>query len=223
MRLKVGAAVWLLGMVLYFAPAHTHGQVITTGPDSVVVPVAPVDTAEAEKRGFFLSTWDRPAKAALFSAIVPGGGQIYNKAYWKLPIVYGTGAVLTYFLIDNNTKYQDYKKAYVQRVDRDPSTIDKYANDPNFPSLNESRGAEAESNLKYRYEYYRRNRDLTIILSVAAYSLQIAEAYVHAHLREFDVGEDLALRVQPNLLHLQAQPGSFTPGVSFTLYTRSSK
>ena len=97
MRLKVGAAAWLLGMVLYFAPAQSQGQVITAGPDSVRVPVAPVapaDTAAEAQGGFFLSKWDKPAKAAFFSAVIPGAGQVYNKAYWKVPIVYATGAVL---------------------------------------------------------------------------------------------------------------------------------
>ncbi|WP_276495693.1 DUF5683 domain-containing protein [Pontibacter litorisediminis] len=224
MKLKVSAAAWLVGMVLYFAPVQTQGQVITAGPDSVRVPLTPVaDTAAAERKGFFLSTWDRPAKAALFAAVLPGAGQIYNKSYWKLPIVYGTGAVLTYFFIDNNNNYQDYRKALLQRTDGDPSTVDKYANNPDYPSLNVQYGRDAESNLRYRRDYYRRNRDLTVILSAAAYALQIAEAYVHAHLKEFDVGEELALRVQPNLMHLQSQPGSYTPGVSLTLFTRFSK
>ncbi|MCX2741618.1 DUF5683 domain-containing protein [Pontibacter anaerobius] len=213
---KVGAVAWLLGMVLYFAPAQTQGQVITAGPDSVRVPVPP-DTAE-QQRGFFLSKWDKPAKAALFSAIIPGAGQVYNKAYWKVPIVYATGAVLTYFFIDNNDKFQDYRVALLRRTDNDSTTVDQYAN---HPILGVQNGTNAVSNLRYRRDYYRRNRDLTIILSVAAYTLQIAEAYVHAHLKDFEVSEDLALRVQPNLLPLRNQPGTLTPGFTLTLYTRS--
>ncbi|MDX5437323.1 MAG: DUF5683 domain-containing protein, partial [Pontibacter sp.] len=67
----------------------------------------------------------------------------------------------------------------------------------------------------------RRNRDLTIIISVVAYSLQIAEAYVHAHLKDFEVSEDLALRVQPSLVPVTSRPGAITPGLTLTLYTRS--
>ncbi|WP_266205360.1 DUF5683 domain-containing protein [Pontibacter kalidii] len=220
MRLNVGAAVWLLGMVLYFAPAQTQGQVITAGPDSVRVPIAPADTAVEEQRGFFLSKWDKPAKAALFSAVIPGAGQFYNKAYWKVPIVYATGAVLVYFFIDNNNQYQDYRVALLRRNDGDTTTVDQFAD---HPFLGEAKGTDAINNLRYRRDFWRRNRDLTIILSVAAYSLQIAEAYVHAHLREFDVSDELALRVQPNLLPLRAQPGNYTPGLTLTLYTRTKK
>jgi hypothetical protein len=220
MRLRVGAAVWLLGMVLYVAPAQTQGQVITAGPDSVRVPVAPADTAAEEERGFFLSKWDKPAKAALFSAIIPGAGQVYNKAYWKVPIVYATGAVLTFFFIDNNNQYQDYRVALLRRGDNDSTTVDQFAD---HPILGEARGTDAINNLRYRRDYWRRNRDLTIILSVAAHTLQIAEAYVHAHMKDFEVGEDLALRVQPNLLPLHTQPGNYTPGLTLTLYTRTKK
>ncbi|AKD04517.1 DUF5683 domain-containing protein [Pontibacter korlensis] len=215
MRLKFGAMAWLLGLVLYFAPAQSQGQVMTVGPDSVRVPL-PTDTT-TEKR-FFLSRWDKPAKAAFFSAVIPGAGQFYNKAYWKIPIVYATGAVLTYFYIDNNNNYQDYREALLIRQDNNPDTKDQFAD---LPYLGEAEGQRAINNLKYRRDFWRRNRDLTIILSVAAYSLQIAEAYVHAHLKDFEVGEDLALRVQPNLVPIHAQPNSFTPGLSLTLYTRT--
>ncbi len=210
---------WLLGLVLYFAPAPSQAQVITEGPDSVRVPVEAVvmDTINEEK-WFFLSEWDRPAKAAVFSAIIPGAGQFYNKSYWKIPIVYATGAVLGYFYVTNNNNYQDYRKALIQRVDNDPTTVDKFAD---APYLGTSNGQTAVNALKYRRDYWRRNRDLTVILSVAAYTLQIAEAYVHAHLKEFDVSDDLALRMQPNLLPVSSQPGTLTPGFTLTLYTKS--
>lgn len=213
MSLKVGTVAWLLGMVLYFAPTYSQGQVITAGPDSVRVPI-PADTAA--RQGFFLSTWDKPAKAALFSAVIPGAGQVYNKAYWKVPIVYATGAVLAYFYIDNNNNYQDYRKALLLRTDGDSTTIDQYANSAILGTQN----TNALSNLRYRRDFWRRNRDLTIIISVAAYTLQIAEAYVHAHLKDFEVGEDLALRIRPNLLPMRSQPGTLTPGLTLTLYTR---
>lgn len=219
MRLRFGAAVWLLGLVLYIAPASTQGQVITAGPDSVRV-LTP-DTAEIEKK-FFLSTfsqplssWERPAKAALFSAVVPGAGQFYNKSYWKIPIIYATGAVLGYFYIDNNNNYQDYRIALNKRLSGEQ---DQFYNDA---YLGIGNGSVAVNALRYRRDFWRRNRDLTIILSVAAYSLQVAEAYVHAHLREFDVSDELALQIQPTLLPVQGQPGNLTPGLSLTLYTRS--
>jgi hypothetical protein len=218
MKLKLGFRALLLGIVIYFNPAPAIGQVITEGPNSVVVSVP--DTAQ-QTTGFFLSNLkelDLPAKAALWSAIIPGAGQFYNKSYWKIPIVWATGAVLGYFLIDNNNQYQSYRFAYIQRIDGNPDTRDEYAD---HPILGETNGTNAERNLRYRRDYFRRNRDLTILLSIGAHALQIAEAYVHAHLKDFDVSDNLALRVQPNLLPVATMPGSPVPGLTFTLYTRT--
>ncbi|GAA4428076.1 hypothetical protein GCM10023188_11930 [Pontibacter saemangeumensis] len=223
MRLNAGLAALLTGFLLYFAPAPAQAQVITEGADSVRVLVP--DTLEGDK-GFFLANFkniknlDRPAKAALWSAVIPGGGQFYNKAYWKIPIVYATGAVLGYFLIDNNTKYQSFRTALLLRSDKDSTTVDEYANNPEFPSLNETFGGDALRNIKFRRDYYRRNRDLTVLLSIGAYALQMAEAYVHAHLKEFDVSDDLALRVQPNLIPVTAATTTMAPALTITLYTR---
>ena len=220
MRLNAGFAALLAGILLYLGPAPAQGQVITEGPDSVRVVIP--DSLQREK-GFFLfhlKDLDRPEKAALWSAVIPGGGQFYNKAYWKIPIVYAGVGVLGYFLVDNNTKYQSFRKALLLRADNDPSTVDEYADNPDFPSLNEDYGADAERNIKYRRDYWRRNRDLTILLCIGYYGLQIAEAYVHAHLKEFDVSDDLSLRVQPGLVPV-ATNYAVAPALTLTLYTRS--
>lgn len=211
MRLTVGIALFFLSIVAIAAPARA--QVITAGPDSVIVSTTP-DTATAEDNRFFLSKWDRPAKAALFSAIVPGFGQAYNKAYWKMPIVYATGGVLAYFWIDNHTKYKDFEEALLIRRD---GGVDKYANSNKYGTNRPDNGIPY---LKYARDYYRRNRDLTILLSIGAYGLQIAEAYVHAHMKEFDISDELALKVQPNIMRIPTQQ-AYTPGLSLTLYTRS--
>lgn len=224
MRLKTGIAVWLLAILFYVAPETVHGQVITAGPDSVRVLVPDTIAAEQDSKFFLknfkqpLKNWDKPAKAALFSAVIPGGGQFYNKAYWKLPLVYATGAVLGYFYFDNNKNYQDYREALNIRVDGDSTTIDQFADNQYLGTAN---GQTAINALRYRRDFWRRNRDLTIILSVGAYALQIAEAYVHAHMKEFDISDELALQVRPNLLPLSSQPGNLTPGLTLTLYTRS--
>lgn len=223
MRLKTGIVVWLLATLLYVAPETVHGQVITAGPDSVRVLVPDTVAAEQDNKFFLanfkqpLKNWDKPAKAALFSAVIPGGGQFYNKAYWKLPIVYATGAVLGYFYFDNNKNYQDYRVALIRRRDGDPATVDQFAD---HPYLGEANGQTAVNALKYRRDFWRRNRDLTIILSVGAYALQVAEAYVHAHMKEFDISDELAIQVRPNLLPVSSQPGNLTPGLTLTLYTR---
>ncbi|MEJ8802641.1 DUF5683 domain-containing protein [Pontibacter sp. H249] len=218
MKLHFGAVAFLLSILLYFSPATAKAQVVTAGPDSVQVAVAVPDTAQ---KRFFLSTWDKPAKAALFSAVIPGAGQVYNKSYWKVPIIYATGAVLGYFLIDNNTKYQDFREA-LNRRNRDSSDV--YVNDRvygvynlNNNGVTTQRGTE---NLRYSRDFYRRNRDLTIMLSVLAYGLNIAEAYVHAHLKDFDVSDDLSLRVQPDIIPVNGNFRNMTPGLTLVLYAK---
>jgi hypothetical protein len=214
MRLAPGIVLLLIGLVFQFVATNVQAQVITTGPDSVVVLSPEADTA-AQQKQFFLSglkDLGRPGKAALYSAALPGLGQAYNKAYWKIPIIYATGAVLGFFIIDNNDKYQEFRQATIQRRYK----TDKYMEDPIYGDQRPN-GAQ---NLRYSRDFYRRNRDLTIILSVGAYALNIAEAYVHAHLKEFDVGDDLSLRLQPDLFHTPANR-SVAPGLTLTLYTRT--
>lgn len=218
MRLYTCFAILLLSMLLCYTPATA--QVITEGPDSVRVLVP---DSVAGTSGFFLSRlrdFDEPARAALYAAILPGAGQFYNKAYWKIPIVYATGAVLGYFLIDNNRKYQSFRIALIERAD--PNVKDEYANHAIWGEQNGTEpGSYAVRNMTFRRDFFRRNRDLTILISIGAYALQIAEAYVHAHLKEFDVSDDLAMRIQPNIIPVASTTNSLAPGLTFTLYTRS--
>ncbi|QCR22051.1 DUF5683 domain-containing protein [Pontibacter sp. SGAir0037] len=219
MKISSGLAVVLFGLLLYLLPVRSHAQVITAGPDSVETATLGEITIEGdstERRRFFLSglrNLSKPGRAALYSAIIPGMGQAYNRAYWKMPIVYATGVVCGYFLVTNNSTYQSLRYAYLARSAGEPT--DQYAD---HPVLGVDR-ANGTSSLKYFRDYYRRNRDLTIILSVVAYGLNIAEAYVHAHLKDFDVSNDLSIRVQPNLINIPATT-NYTPGLSLTLYTR---
>lgn len=216
MRLIPGTIALLICIMLQAAPIRA--QEITVGPDSVQVPVAETvalaDTAV--KEGFFLNRWNRPQKAAFYSAVLPGLGQAYNKAYWKIPIIYATGTVLGYFLITNNNTYQDLRKALLIRRDGDSTTVDAFSS---HPTLGEEYPG-GDRNLQYNRDVFRRNRDLTILLAVLAYGLNIAEAYVHAHLKEFDVSDDLSMRLTPNLLQV---PGTTTttPGLTLTLTSKA--
>lgn len=215
MKLILGTIALLIFIILLAAPVRA--QEITVGPDSVRVPVvetvALADTAE--KEGFFLSRWNKPQKAAFYSAVLPGLGQAYNKAYWKIPIIYATGAVLGYFLVTNNNTYQDLRTALLIRNDNDSTTIDDFSN---HPTLGEGYPS-GDRNLRFNRDTFRRNRDVTILLSVLAYGLNVAEAYVHAHLKEFDVSDNLSMRFTPNLMSV---PGTATttPGLTLTLFTK---
>lgn len=213
MRQRLSAASLLLGIIFYLTVVPVKAQVITAGPDSVRVPIA--DTANTGP-GFFLKTWEKPAKAALFSAVLPGLGQAYNNSYWKVPIVWATGAVLGYFLVDNNSNYQDYREALLIR---NRGGEDKYYDNPRFPSLANDYQYGTQ-NLQYRRDTYRRWRDMTILLSLLGWGLNVAEAYVHAHMKDFDISDDLTIRMQPNLIHNPNTPGGVSPVITLTLYKK---
>lgn len=140
-----------------------------------------------------------PGKAALYSAIVPGLGQIYNKKYWKIPIVYAGYGVLAYFIITNANYYMDYQCAYIEKVNG--NTQGNYANLVN---------RYTEDQLMSAREYYRRNLEISILLSAVWYSLTILDAAVDAHLKTFDISTDLSMGVGPAAIPLpdMPQPGA---------------
>lgn len=134
--------------------------------------------------------WQRPGYVALESAIVPGLGQAVNGQYWKIPIIYAGGATIGYLISYNNRKYQAYRKAYKYRTDKDSTTKDEF---PLYSDL---------GILELR-EAYHTDRDLMVIVGAIAYAANILDAYVYAHLRDFDVSEDLGMQVQPfNLVYI---------------------
>ena len=119
-----------------------------------------------------------PAKAAFYSAILPGLGQAYNKKYWKIPLVYGAIGTSLYFYIDSNKKYHSYRDAYKRRLAG--YTDDEYS------YLDTSRLVAAQ-------KFYQRNRDLSLFISIGFYILNIVDANVDAHLLQFNVNEKLSL------------------------------
>lgn len=126
-----------------------------------------------------------PAKAAFYSAILPGLGQAYNKRYWKIPIVYAALGAGVYFIIDNNNKYNDYRNEYKARV--------LGTNDPNHPTFSR---LSTESVIRGQ-KFYQRNRDLSILITGGLYILNIIDANIDAHLLQFNVSDDLSLK--PNI------------------------
>ena len=126
-----------------------------------------------------------PAKAAFYSAILPGLGQAYNKKYWKIPLVYGAIGTSLYFYIDSNKKYHQYRDAYKRR-------LEGYSDD-NFTYLDNARLISGQ-------KFYQRNRDLSALFVVAFYALNIIDANVDAALIQFNVDENLSIRpiIYPN-------------------------
>ena len=131
-------------------------------------------------------------KATTLSTICPGAGQIYNKSYWRVPIIIG-GMASTIYTIDwNNRGYQRFKTAYALRVDYEKNP-EKYPGG----SADEFHGSYSSTFLKNLKDSYRRNRDLCILLTAGVYILNIIDAHVDAHLKDFDISDDLAVNVEP--------------------------
>lgn len=135
-------------------------------------------------------TWlPNPKTATLLSAAIPGLGQAYNRSYWKMPIIYIAEGILVYLIIDNNKNYKEFKEAYQIRTDTSSNkTPDQFINHKVYNSTDRLRLARDD---------YRRNRDLSIVIAVAVYGMQILDANVDAHLRTFKINKELSLELNP--------------------------
>ncbi len=197
------------------APSEVEEEYITVNGDKVTL--TPVDTVaivsspamalfddstvvrDVNPNAVKIFTPD-PVRAVWMSALCPGLGQIYNRRYWKLPIVIGGFMGLGYGSSWNNGMLADYTRAYTDLMDNDPSTksyMDFFPPNTDESTLNRS---WLERTLKSRKDYYRRNRDLCIICMVGVYLVAMVDAYVDASLSNFDISPDLSMQVSPALI-----------------------
>ena len=163
-----------------------------------------VDTTFNKKKEFKQdwSTWRPDPKRALWLALViPGGGQIYNRKYWKLPIVYGGFIGCLYAMNWNNTMYKDYSQAYLDLMDNDPGTQSYNQFLHLGMQITPANEARYKDIFKKRKDKYRRWRDLSFFVMVGVYALSVIDAYVDAELSVFDISDDLSLRVEPTILN----------------------
>lgn len=160
--------------------------------------------------------WQPKSGKALLWGILPGGGQIYNRKYWKLPIVWGALASCIYAYSFNNRLYQEYHSAYRDIMSADPSTNTSWL-------AYAPKGAKAEDYAKYDYlkstlrrgnDYYRRYRDLSIVLVLGVYGLSLLDAYVDAELFTFDISPDLSVRVSPTIAPVMPYASSYQVGMT---------
>ena len=156
----------------------------------------------------------RVKKATTLSMICPGAGQIYNGSYWKAPIVIGGFASMVYVIDWNNRGYQRFRTAYNLRVDYDNAlkeynaATDKTGLTKPSPT-DEFRGRYTADYLKNLKNSYRRNRDLSIIITAGVYLFNVIDAHVDAHLKDYDISDDLSMDVQPHIGNVYtAQSGS---------------
>lgn len=138
-----------------------------------------------------------PTKATWLAVVFPGGGQIYNRKYWKLPIIYGGFAGCAYALTWNGKMYKDYSQAYLDIMDSNPNTKSYEDLLPPNASYNEE---QLKNTLKRRKDMFRRYRDLSIFVTIGVYLISIIDAYVDAELSNFDISPDLSMKVEPTVI-----------------------
>lgn len=135
-------------------------------------------------------TTHSPRLAALYSAVVPGMGQFYNEKYWKIPVVYALGFFAASQIKKNHQNYMLFRNVYFNLIDGDDTNNDEIADYANI--LDEKRAER-------RVEVFKRDRDYWIILTGLFYVLNIVDATVDAHLREFNINQNLSMKVSPQL------------------------
>ena len=170
-----------------------------------------------------------PRKAALYSAVFPALGQVYNRKYWKVPIVYAGYATLGYFVYFNNTHYVSYRDAYLDFTDNDPATTSYFSliskdADPReyagelYPETYDKQVSDwMKQQLKDGMQFYKRNRDLSLIGMVGWYVLTILDAVVDAQLFHYDVAPDLSMRILPAVRPVRGMlvTGGITCNITF--------
>ena len=185
-----------------FSPDTTYSGVTrdttgTRGPEAgtwqVTKPAAKTDTATEEESGTDTIPatpvkegpfQPNPKKSGMYSAILPGLGQLYNRQYWKIPVIYGGLAIAGYFIVENLNNYQSYRKAYVGRINN---------NYPTDPYVNIYSSAQLDQ-LQNDYSKYL---DITVLLTGVGYAVQILDAVTSAHLKNFDISRDISMKMKP--------------------------
>lgn len=161
-----------------------------------------LEKAENKKQKRNWATWKPETKRALWlSLVLPGAGQIYNRKYWKLPIIYGGFVGCAYAMRWNNMMYRDYSQAYQDIMDNDPLTqsYNQFLHlGTTITADNTQRWQEI---FRKRKDRYRRWRDMSFFVIVGVYALSVIDAYVDASLSEFDISSDLSMRVSPTIMN----------------------
>lgn len=147
------------------------------------------------------ASWRPETKRAMWlSLVLPGAGQIYNRKYWKLPIIYGGFVGCAYAMRWNNMMYHDYSQAYMDLMDDDPKT-ESYNQFMHLGAkITDANIARYQELFRKRKDRYRRWRDLSFFVMVGVYALSVVDAYVDASLSEFDISDDLTLEVAPAVM-----------------------
>ncbi len=175
-------------------------QETTAGVDSAAIADMRLPAADRHQKKDWATWHPDPQRALWLALVIPGGGQIYNRKYWKLPIVYGGFMGCIYAMRWNNMMYKDYAQAYLDIMDDDPGTASYNQFLHLGRSINSSNEERYKTIFKKRKDRYRRYRDLSFFVMIGVYAISVIDAYVDAELSVFDISRDLSLKVRPAVI-----------------------
>ena len=196
----------LLVLCLPFAAWGQNDDNFAFKPDSVRL----VDASELDVDTLPIVPWrPDPLRAVWLGAICPGLGQMYNRSWWKVPIVYGALMGCGYAIMTNQQAYAEYKTAYIDLYNDMHSEVEVDISDPTksynaimpdgYTMARYGGASSYLSKLEKQENNYRRYRDLSIVVTVVVYALSLVDAYVDAQLFDFDISPDLSMQVEPSL------------------------
>ncbi|MBC6696573.1 DUF5683 domain-containing protein [Hymenobacter sp. BT190] len=193
------------------AHAQTSGTdvaptTVTAGPDSTQVSTVVVPDSVRRTARLFGLKMTKPTKAGLLSALLPGAGQLYNGRWWKVPLAVGAVGGTVYGEIFYQRLYTEFADGFNARTDGDPNTVDTGPRSSLLRSSDE---------VKRNLNRYRTQRDTFLAYIALAHAVQILDAVVDAHLRDFDISDDLSVQWEPSVLRMPTVAAA--PGVNLTL------
>lgn len=186
-----------IALILLSAQTKAQQDSVVTTPDSVIIDAGGATVyADEEVEEFTdttLTTSDtiavkklfqpNPKKAGMYSSILPGAGQLYNRQYWKLPLVYGAFGTMGFFIKYNYDKYIEYRSAYISRLDAS--------------SANDVLPLYSVNDIKRQQDLYRKDLDILVLVTAVLYGAQILDAIASAHLKNFDITPDISMNLEP--------------------------
>lgn len=193
---------------LVAAPDYELQNALSESDTEIVAPDSAAilkEMRQHERHMRYINFMPDPNKSLWYALAFPGLGQIYNRKYWKLPIVYGGVVGVVYAISWNGTKYNDYMRAYRDVTDSNPNTNYHLEVIPyGYPE------SSAETYVRNRMNVYRRYRDIAIVVGVAFYAITVIDAFVDAQLAGFDISPDLSMKVRPKI---DTQPSTNMPAI----------
>jgi Family of unknown function (DUF5683) len=203
--------ILFIGLIACFLfPDKTNAQQIDSSFSGVAsspkIDTILYDSIKVRKSNFFTKNYPSPRKAALLSILVPGAGQAYNKKFWKMPLAWGVGITPIVFIVINKKNRNEFRRNYKARVDGNLLTL-----------VDEKYKEATTEGLKQARDVYQKRLEISYLATAGGYLLIATDAFVDAHLKTFDVSDDLSLKIAPRVLSSPHFSSTFGVGLCFNL------